>query len=383
MNKRYFGYYVNSESGKTMTKIHLLVSGFVTEDSLNPSTYYGLSKYQYAKIDQTLSMFCSISNFKFSSSSIYLDYDEKNLKHKMILEEFINKKIPNSLIHNYRLQYFEEWKNASKQVPKNTDLILLMTNLDHAYVAETISAFEIFCLELTKKEEKVIGSITHWPENIVSKKFSMIKTGSKNTNLFLRKTNKCSGTCLINLKAFDSWWEKDFTNSQRIVRPDNPFGPSVFSKDMNEYLPAIEMFRHLDGYGHVGINSPYASPLRPCCTYIPEKSIEHSNWTRNFTQKNSELCRYPGYDEEYLKLNRSNYINLMKLSSAFLNNTKRNKEILSVFKVPKIEVVRIIFVANLNIGTFTKKISYWKSNFNYLAVVIFAKVRRIYLHVQR
>ena len=73
----------------------------------------------------------------------------------------------------------------------------------------------------------------------------------------------------------------------------------------------------------------------------------------------------------------------MKLSSAFLNNTKRNKEILSVFKVPKIEVVRIIFVANLNIGTFTKKISYWKSNFNYLAVVIFAKVRRIYLHVQR
>ena len=43
--------------------------------------------------DQTLSMFCSISNFKFSSSSIYLDYDEKNLKYKMILEEFINKKI--------------------------------------------------------------------------------------------------------------------------------------------------------------------------------------------------------------------------------------------------------------------------------------------------
>lgn len=360
-----------------MTKIHLLVSGFVTDESLNPSTYYGLSKYAYSKINQTISMICSISNLNFASSSFFLDYDENNLKYKTILEKFINEKIPKSIIHNYRLQYFEEWKDASKQVPLDTDLILLMTNLDHVYVAESSSAFESFCLEIIDKKEKVIGSITHWPELITSRKFKMIELGDQRNKLFLRLTNKSIGTCLVNMTCFYSWWEKDFTNGQRFVRPDNPFGPSVFSKDMNDYLPRIELFRHLDGYGHVGINSKYASHLRPCCTYS-DNTIKHFDWTRKNSQKESEICNYPDYNEKFMIQNRSKYVNLVRLASAFLNNQKRNKELLSIFGVPKNEIIKIIILANIQINSLHKKIFYWQNNFNYLIALVYTKIKRKY-----
>jgi hypothetical protein len=91
---------------------------------------------------------------------------------------------------------------------------------------------------------------------------------------------------------FKEWWQSDFTNGKKFVRPDNPFGPSVSFISAPVYIPNREFFRHLDGYGHVGIKSKSASSLAPCCV-MKGSEIIHKTWTSGFLYKGETLADLP------------------------------------------------------------------------------------------
>ena len=101
----------------------------------------------------------------------------------------------------------------------------------------------------------------------------------------------------------------------KIVRPDNPFGPSVPLKNILELTPSTELFRHLDGYGHVGIPPGVAGAFRSCCT-IDNMKINHTNWNYGdfHLGKNGELPDIPKLtkSKELIKI-----INLVLLARAY------------------------------------------------------------------
>ena len=71
------------------------------------------------------------------------------------------------------------------------------------------------------------------------------------------------GVLLLKPELFKKWWEEDFTCGLKIVSPENPFGPSVKMHFGMSFIPRREIFRHLDGYSHVGIANQIYKVLPP------------------------------------------------------------------------------------------------------------------------
>ena len=229
-------------------------------------------------------IFTSIYEKNIWGSNNNKDYDDNNIKYREVVEDFIRRKFSKTRIriYSHRLEYFSQWHEAGKNIPFDVEFILLMNNLDHVFVPESNEYFMQFLRFLKTREENVIGCILHWPEfisGIGTKIFTHLV--GEGENIFVNKTVATYGTTIIKPSFFRSWWEKDFTDGSRIVRPDNPFGHSVMFNWAPHYITSREFFRHLDGYGHVGITAPQAGPLKPCCLYL-NGEIVHTDWVRGF-----------------------------------------------------------------------------------------------------
>jgi hypothetical protein len=262
---------------------YMLMSGYLTNSSLTSPQVYNLANFKYSKLDQLLSTLCSLKKLDLDYADFYLDYDADNVKYREVVEDFILRKFSKTriCIYSHRLEYFSQWQEAGENIPIDVEFILLMNNLDHVFVPEAKEYFMQFLRFLKTREENAIGCILHWQEFIScigSKKFIQF---ANEENIFVSKTVATYGTTIIKPSFFRSWWEKDFTDGNRIVRPDNPFGHSVRFNWAPHYIPSREFFRHLDGYGHVGIAAPQAGPLKPCCLYL-NGEIMHTDWVRGF-----------------------------------------------------------------------------------------------------
>ncbi len=279
----HYNNFIVLESKEERMATYMLMSGYLTNSGLSTPDYYNLSNFKYSKLDQLLSTLCSLEKLDLDYADFYLDYDADNAKHREVVEDFILRKFSRTriCIYSHRLEYFSQWHEAGKNIPHDVDFILLMNNLDHTFVPEAKDYFMQFLRFLETREDNAIGCILHWPEFIScigAKKFIQ-PTGGE--NIFVNKMVTTFGTTLVKPSFFRSWWEKDFTNGNRIVRPDNPFGNSVRFNWAPHYIPSREFFRHLDGYGHVGISAPQAGPLKPCCLYS-NGEIVHTDWVRGF-----------------------------------------------------------------------------------------------------
>lgn len=270
---------------------YMLMSGFLTNKSISQPSYYNMNEFKYSKLDQLLSTLCSLKKLKLDYADFYLDYDEEFVDNRKIVENFIqvNFKSTEYRLFNFRLEFFSQWQQAAKIIPHTASTVLLMSNLDHVFIPQKINRYLEFLEFLVLKEETAIGQILHWQENITaigSRKLVNLKNISP---VFQKKSVYTHGTILVKPEFFKSWWIQDFTQGERIVRPDNPFGPWVYFAWANCYIPSTEFFRHLDGYGHVGITSPHASNLRPCCQFS-NGSVIHDKWVIGFEQnKYAEL----------------------------------------------------------------------------------------------
>jgi len=313
---------LDSPSPRIAPKLHLLVSVFLTDKSLPNALSYGKKEsLTQDKVNQFLCMIDSIKEIHFSSQNFYLAFDGSYSQVAHLVGERILTIFPSASVVNGRLDTFPAWKSAAMQTPEETDFILLKTNHDHAFVDESVDEFNSFLLDLHSLGPRSIGGITHWPEMVGENNLDIVRSRSGNSFNFLKETTWTLGTCVVSKQLFEEWWREDFTFGKRIIRPDNPFGPSIYFLPAPLMIPSREFFRHLDGYGHAKVRSPYARPVRPCCV-IEDGQVVHRNWKRGnyFVGKHQpDLPLLPLIDQAN---SICKYLNLVSLASAHTLNFK-------------------------------------------------------------
>lgn len=263
------------------------MSGYLTNDSLTPPKYYNLSHFPYSKIDQFLSTLHTLKKLNLATADFYLAYDNEHEKYNQLIADFIrvNFRGTQCRFYQFRLETFAQWQEAGELIPQEATTILLMNNLDHVFVPSDNKYFKEFIDFLESREEDAIGGIMHWQETITAIGTKRLKKLNTRDPIFYNKTYYTSGTTVVKPGFFKSWWVNDFTGGQRIVRPDNPFGPYVNFDWCNRYIPSREFFRHLDGYGHAGVSASQAQYLRPCCRLL-HHGIHHTDWVVGFKENN-------------------------------------------------------------------------------------------------
>jgi hypothetical protein len=268
------------------------------------------------KIDQFLTSIHSMSVLKLETQDFYLSLGNEYKKYSKILRNRILELYPNSRIKFFRLEKYIQWQFAVKQIPKDSDLVLLQSNHDMAYVNRDPDFFYEFAKCVSDSEKPKYGNLIFWPEALGRSQFkSYYASPDRFFGVFSNTTTSADGTCLISRRFFESWWESDFTNGSKIVRPDNPFGPWVKFSAIEQIFPSIELFRHMDGSGHVGNYAPIAGAFRACCTIKNEKVI-HSNLSYgNFwIHQRSDLPLLPALNR---KVSQIEFLNLMLLACSY------------------------------------------------------------------
>jgi hypothetical protein len=301
--------------------VHLLMSVFITNKSLQGIVKPVVNSLSNSRLDEFLSTVHSMSNLSFISCDFYLEFDKVYENYRPLVLKWLKELYPSARFYNYRLSSFIEWQMAEKNLPKNVKLVMLQTNFDHPYIAERPESFSEFCSQIDALSNRAIGNITHWPEAISSimNPWRKYKNNYKSRSVFTDECEGVIGTCLVTKQLFSEWWENDFTQGAKIIRPDNPFGPSVRFLAAKSLTPKIELFRHMEGYGHVFIKSPWAQGFRPCCS-IKHGSIIHTDWIRGNPKlkpkKFTELVDLPKVPYNSYTANETTVTNLILVASS-------------------------------------------------------------------
>jgi len=181
-----------------------------------------------------------------------------------------------------RLSNPSEWRQAASRF-RDDDVIYLHANDDHAFVAESQNEFMHIGKQLSCNPEIKLGAVTHFPEMV-----GMLARQSwgnrKSHHHRTVEVEYAIGTTLVRADFFREWWNPEkWTNNDVVVRPDNPLGKSVGFNRVKMLIPKNEIFRHLDGYSHVGIGYPVPA-LRNIRRFDVELGIVvvQENWTMGY-----------------------------------------------------------------------------------------------------
>jgi hypothetical protein len=322
-------------------RIHLLVSVFLTDVALTVPGFYGVSiSPNQNKVDQFLSTIHSMSQLELASQSFYIELAPSYSELKEILFTRIRQLFPSSSLFEFRLETFQDWQLAANQIPKTVDLVLLNSNHDHVYVSEDVNDFLDFAKVIKELPENVVGQITHWPESVTTGK-GLDWRKRINIDFHYQEVPQAIplGTCLVSRISFALWWQTDFTGGERIVRPDNPFGPSVTLEQALSIVPEVELFRHLDGYGHSGVKMKLAGGIRPCCEVI-EGTVRHQEWIRGDMALSPNTCDLPKINK---KLSKVNPTSLQNNALLFASHTLELNSLSSYLKMRYPEMSKFLF----------------------------------------
>jgi len=244
-----------------MSGVHLIYTSLVTEKRLKIHKE-AKNNGQRKRIDLFLSAIKSLEKLPIISADFFIEFDETTSYYQEAVMNIIDKMNFPKNIYNKRLSKYEEWKKNSEQNIDNS-LILLLTYDDHTFIDSSIDEFN-YLLENVKiieeyLQQPIYGCLSHFPESHGSIPFAKALGRYKNINGV--PIVPCAipiGAIILSSISYKKWWETDFTNGSKIVSPENPFGPSVSRNDSWQIFPRNELFRHMDGYSHVGIlNRPY------------------------------------------------------------------------------------------------------------------------------
>jgi hypothetical protein len=273
-------------------KIHLLMTCFITDSRIQPSGYYQIEEAD--KISQVLSTLNSLRKIKFSSSEIRIALDYPYEEHQTILRAAAEVWHPEADFFSTRLEDFEGWRAAIGRIPSDTEWVLIMANHDHVFIQED-SVQLVNYLELVWSEGvSTIAHISHWTEALGWRSLKSNPSRPKGLGLWFL-SSETIGTVAVQLGELKSWFAEDFTLGAKFVRPDNPFGPSVTVSNSNQSLPMVEFFRHLDGYGHVGLTAQYASYLATNSAITQGKLITREYLFGNLSQGAADLLQTPNF----------------------------------------------------------------------------------------
>ena len=307
---------------KSKPKVHLIVTVFLTDLGLMPIGFYGdnVSPSQN-KVNQFLSSMHTLSGISISSSEFHVAFSDEYKEQVNLVNARIRLLFPNSELSNNRFESFNEWEDSTRKIPIDAEFILLFSNHDHVYLGDGPRNFDLFVNNLRIQKDCKMGLITHWPEVIGSPSISLRK--KRGQSCLIDWKDFAIGTVLIKKDFYLDWWANDFTSGARIVRPDNPFGPSVTFRPVPVLVPRVELFRHLDGYGHVGVRADIAAPLKTCCGVL-DGQIVHEDWSRGNFLASNQTYDLPIQPQDTRNVTICEIQNLVLLSNSYRISLKNS-----------------------------------------------------------
>ena len=253
--------HINSTAGYTdqIPKVHLIFTSLVTEK--RRQIHLGtLAIKERNRPDIVVSMLRSLGKLPIYSADFYLEFDETTTwSRDAIIDEVMGLDFETN-VFNFRLDSFDLWKKSSNTSGvQQSDLLLLFSNDDHVYIENGTEEFRFLMNSLLTLSEQypdfeLYVPLSHYPE--LHALVPLGKSAGLNQNLhqFMAvPTVTPIGALMLRPINYISWWREDFTHSKKFVGPENPFGPSLVRNNAHFLVPRKELFRHLDGYGHVKI----------------------------------------------------------------------------------------------------------------------------------
>ncbi len=307
-----------------------------------------------SRADLFLSTIKSLETLPITTAQFFIEFDEStNSKKNAILNEIRN--LPfNSEIHDFRFDKYEQWRSHSDSISDINGLILLLTYDDHIFIDSDNKEIEFLAKNIFEIEEDlnepVYGPLSHFPE--CHGLISFAKAIGKFHKINSIPIVPCPipiGAVIVSPKSYAKWWEIDFTNGTKIVSPENPFGPSVMHVDSWQIFPRNEIFRHMDGYSHVKINSRPYGILNPNYSVDKENKIKHTPFI--ISQNLNDIRKSKKYDLICIKDNpaqnmKKNFI----LANQLRISTESTKYIATKFglKLSSLNSFRILAMKSNN-----------------------------------
>ena len=249
--------YLSSEEARLDQKsprIHLLMTCLVTNIRRDGS----LSAEDRAAT--LLECLRSLQEISFTSASVYISIGEDISLDESELEAEVSRLAKKVTFQTKRLEHFLEWQNAvSLPDLQQSDSVLLLSYEDHILrngraevvidaVRKVNRATEAF------PKGNFISILSHFPEQqILSDCWSAIGFRSPASDLDAIPAPTPIGCLVTKPAVLREWFSRDFTGGQRIVAPENYFGPSVNDSSSISLVISSEAFFHKDGYGHVNL----------------------------------------------------------------------------------------------------------------------------------
>lgn len=264
--------YINSKPN-----LHFFCSVFLTSTGLGNFSYdlgnVFNSSDDFFRLSRFLTALNSYKDIPWKSVTIFFDTEERWKIYSDSIKVSILSIFPEAKIFTNRLSSRIEWENATKSF-NDREVIFLQTNDDHAFVAQSADEFFEIVNRIEKNDEAPLGSVTHFPEILGVYQRELIK------NIFRKRPIHryidaigTIGTVLVRSDFLKSWWTPGrIPDNVKIVRPDNPFGPSVEFSKVKIFVPKMELVRHMDGYSHANLRYP-VSPLRNLLVFDPNESL--------------------------------------------------------------------------------------------------------------
>ncbi len=264
----------------------LFINVFITDERGSPSAYKNLSPTHrvHSKFDVFKYTLASYAVIKWTGAIFYIKLDKKFIHRKKELEEFIYELFPNnSIIHDYRLDSYEQWIQAI-QLPELSDetWIWFAGNDDHPFIDSSLEKLEHLiklASELSAKQNKYVSIFpTHWSE-VISGKKRFLKVKNKpyhrryenasiieETNDYILTTSRiCISIQIITKKLLHLWFADPNRCPQDLRRTDG-IGAPVEQITM---IPYRELARHFDAYSHSGVPHEIIPPM-----FIPSGFFE-------------------------------------------------------------------------------------------------------------
>jgi len=276
-----------------MPSLSLLLTAFLTDSRIQPADYYGELPASNT-VDQLSTTIHSLTALDFSQTFFFIDSDTGYKEYDRAIEDFTLRRFPQGEFSNHRLDEFQQWHSAIGQL--QSDWTLLASNHDHPFIGSS-EDWRNF-LDLMDSSELDIAQISHWTESLGWRSLRWDQSMAEGLEMGFYATEMI-GTILVRTSFLRSLFAQDFTNGTKFVRPDNPFGPSISFDRSFIVLPRTEFFRHLDGYGHVGLTANFSSYLRPEVSLSPNGSVQRTEWIRvsNEREEGDLLSMGPAYGQ--------------------------------------------------------------------------------------
>lgn len=350
--------------GHQKPKVHLIFTSLITEKRrlIHQGTQVIKDRN---RPDIVVSMLRSLRKLPIHSADFYLEFDETTTwSENAIMREVMDLQFETKIFH-FRLDSFDLWKESSEASGvQESDLLLLFSNDDHVYIENGTEEFRFLmnCL-LTFSEQypdcELYVPLSHYPE--LHALVPLGKSAGLNQKLseFMTvPTVTPIGALLLRPRNYISWWDEDFTHSKKFVGPENPFGPSIVRSNAHFLVPRKELFRHLDGYGHVKICKKPFGALKSnfSINKVVGTGLIENTWlvstTVNETNSNSLLMESGDKGDKQSFLNAIIKANYKRLSvpSILWINTLYNFSLFQVFLI----VLESLFTSSVMLISFIR-----------------------------